>query len=203
MKTTLHTLPRRLTAFALAVLLAVPTAFAAAGEQKLQTSVDILDGLTYRNTITVNKDSRVESFSLELEEDSDVYPIFLQGSGAVYGAASINKAVTNAQAAGYHVVGAMNTDFFSMSSGVPMGIVIEDGVYKSCGGDENAMVITDEQVSIMGHPQVSMTLTNHTNGNVVTPATSISCAPPPGDCIYATATFPPPPAAPETAGSCA
>lgn len=169
MKTTLHTLPRRLTAFALAVLLAVPTAFAAAGEQKLQTSVDILDGLTYRNTITVNKDSRVESFSLELEEDSDVYPIFLQGSGAVYGAASINKAVTNAQAAGYHVVGAMNTDFFSMSSGIPMGIVIEDGVYKSCGGDENAMVITDEQVSIMGHPQVSMTLTNHTNGNVVTP----------------------------------
>lgn len=169
MKTTLHTLPRRLTAFAMAVLLAVPTAFAAAGEQKLQTSVDILDGLTYRNTITVNKDSRVESFSLELEEDSDVYPIFLQGSGTVYGAASINKAVTNAQAAGYHVVGAMNTDFFSMSSGVPMGIVIEDGVYKSCGGDENAMVITDEQVSIMGHPQVSMTLTNHTNGNVVTP----------------------------------
>ncbi len=169
MKTTLHSIPRRLAAFSLAVLLAVPTAFAAAGEQKLQTSIDILDGLTYRNTVTVNKDSRVESFSLELEEDSDVYPILLQGSGTVYGTASINKAVSNAQAAGYHVVGAMNTDFFSMSSGVPMGIVIEDGVYKSSGKDENAMVITDGEVSIMGHPQVSLTLTNQTTGNTVTP----------------------------------
>ena len=169
MKTKLHTISRRLAAFTLAVLLAVPTAFAAAGEQKLQTSIDILDGLTYRNTVTVNKDSRVESFSLALEEDSDVYPILLQGSGAVYGTASINKAVSNAQAAGYHVVGAMNTDFFSMSSGVPMGIVIEDGVYKSSGKDENAMLITDGEVSIMGHPQVSLTLTNQTTGNTVTP----------------------------------
>lgn len=169
MKTKLHTISRRLAAFTLAVLMAIPTAFAAAGEQKLQTSIDILDGLTYRNTVTVNKDSRVESFSLELEEDSDVYPILLQGSGAVYGTASINKAVSNAQAAGYHVVGAMNTDFFSMSSGVPMGIVIEDGVYKSSGKDENAMLITDGEVSIMGHPQVSLTLTNQTTGNTVTP----------------------------------
>lgn len=169
MKTKLHTISRRLTAFTLAVLLAVPTALAAAGDQKLQTSIDILDGLTYRNTVSVNKDSRVESFSLELDEDSDVYPILLQGSGAIYGTASINKAVSNAQAAGYHVVGAMNTDFFSMSSGVPMGIVIEDGVYKSSGKDENAMVITDGKVSIMGHPQVSLTLTNQTTGNTVTP----------------------------------
>ena len=169
MKTTLHTLPRRLAAFTLAVLLAVPTAFAAAGEQKLQTSIDILDGLTYRNTVTVNKDSRVESFSLELDENSDVFPIFLQGSGSVYGTASINKAVSNAQAQGYHVVGAMNTDFFSLSTGIPMGIVIEDGVYKSSDGDENAMLITDGQASIMGHPQVSMTLTNQTTGNTVTP----------------------------------
>lgn len=169
MKTKLHTISHRLAAFTLAVLMAVPTAFAAAGEQKLQTSIDILDGLTYRNTVTVNNDSRVESFSLALEEDSDVYPILLQGSGTVYGTASINKAVSNAQAAGYHVVGAMNTDFFSMSSGVPMGIVIEDGVYKSSGKDENAMLITDGEVSIMGHPQVSLTLTNQTTGNTVTP----------------------------------
>lgn len=169
MKTTLRTVPRRLAAFTLAVLLAVPSALAAAGQQKLQTSIDILDSLTYRNTVTVNNDSRVESFSLELEEDSDVYPILLQGTGTVYGAANINKAVSNAQAAGYHVVGAMNTDFFSMSSGVPMGIVIEDGVYKSCGKEENAMVITDGQVSVMGHPQVSLTLTNHTTGSTVTP----------------------------------
>lgn len=169
MKTTKFSLPRRATAFALAVLLAVPTAFAAAGTKKLQTSIDILDGLTYYNTVTDNSNNRVESFALELEEDSDVYPILLQGSGSVYGTASINKAVSNAQNQGYHVVGAMNTDFFSMSTGVPMGIVIEDGVYKSSGSDENAMLITDGQVSIMGHPQVSMSLVNHSTSSIVVP----------------------------------
>ena len=32
-----------------------------------------------------------------------------------------------AQELGYHVLGAVNTDFFSTTSGVPIGIVIEDG----------------------------------------------------------------------------
>ena len=100
MKTTLRTMPRRLAAFTLAVLLAVPSALAAAGQQKLQTSIDILDGLTYRNTVTVNNDSRVESFSLELEADSSVTPILVQGSGSVYGAVTINTAVSRARASG-------------------------------------------------------------------------------------------------------
>ena len=54
-------LPRRVAAFALAFLLVLPNAYAAAGEQKLQTSTQIAQGLTYRNTVTVNDGSRVES----------------------------------------------------------------------------------------------------------------------------------------------
>ncbi len=169
MKHTLISPLRRAAAFVLAVLLAVPAVYAAAGERKLQTSVEVLDGLTYRNTVTVNNDSRVESFSLELSPGGQVSPILLQGSGAVYGAATINKAVSTAQELGYHVVGAVNTDFFSMSSGVPMGIVIEDGIYKSSGGDENAMLITGNQVSITGRPQVSLTLTNQSTGQETVP----------------------------------
>lgn len=169
MKHQTTSLPRRAAAFLLAILLAVPTAYAAAGEQKLQTSTEIVDGLTYHNTITDNNGSRVESFSLELSPDSGVYPILGQGSGFVYGVGNINRAVSIAQAAGYHVVAAINSDFFSMSSGVPIGIVVEDGVYKSSGGGENAMLVTDGAVSIMGHPEVSLTLTNQRSGEVVTP----------------------------------
>ena len=50
-------LPRRAAAFALAFLLVLPNAYAAAGEQKLQTSTQIAQGLTYRNTVTVNDGS--------------------------------------------------------------------------------------------------------------------------------------------------
>lgn len=160
---------RRAAAFTLAVLLALPTAYADAGEKKLQTSADLTEGLTYRNTVTVNNSSRVESFSMELSQDSDAYPIFLQASGTVYGAATINKAVSYAQSLGYHVLGAINTDFFSTSSGVPIGIVIEDGVYKSSAEQEDAILITDGQVTLCESPKVTMALNNQRTGSTVNP----------------------------------
>ena len=90
-------LPRRVAAFALAFLLVLPNAYAAAGEQKLQTSTQIAQGLTYRNTVTVNDGSRVESFSFELSPDSPVRPILWQGSETIYTSATINWAVSTAQ----------------------------------------------------------------------------------------------------------
>ena len=167
--TTVPQILRRATALALAALLAIPTVYASAGEQKLQTTTELVEGLTYQNTVTVNNSSRVESFSMELEEGSGAYPILLQASGTVYGAATINKAVSHAQELGYHVLGAINTDFFSTASGVPIGIVIEDGVYKSSPENEAAMTITDGQVSFTETPQVDITLTNERDGSEVKP----------------------------------
>lgn len=162
-------LPRRAAAFFLAVLLLLPTAYAISPEEHLQSTAQIVDGLTYRNTIQMINGSRVESFALELDPDSDAEPILVQGSGTIYGAASINKAVSTAQEAGYHVLGAINTDFFSLSTGVPLGIVIEDGVYKSSTDGENAMAITDGEVSIIPSPRVSMSLYNQDTGYSLTP----------------------------------
>ena len=165
------TLPRRAAAFLLAFLLALPTlyVYADAGDRKLQTSVPVADGLTYHNTVTVNGGSRVESFALELSPDSPVYPILRQGSETIYTGVTINRAISNAQAAGYHVLGAVNTDFFSMSTGVPIGIVIEDGVYKSSNDNENAMVIIDGRIGIVERPTVSMSLYDHTSNITVVP----------------------------------
>lgn len=169
MKHTAANFLRRAAAFTLAVLLALPAAYADAGEKKLQTSADLTEGLTYRNTVTVNNSSRVESFSMELAQNSQAYPILLQASGTVYGAATINKAVSYAQSLGYHVLGAINTDFFSTSSGVPIGIVIEDGVYKSSAENEDAMLITDGVVSLCENPKVTIGLYNQRTGSTVNP----------------------------------
>ena len=169
MKKTAMNFLRRAGALMLAAALAVPTVYPAAGEPKLQTTAELTPGLTYRNTVTVNGSSRVESFSLEREEDSEAYPILLQSSGTVYGAATVNKAVSYAQELGYHVLGAVNTDFFSTSTGVPMGIVIEDGVYKSSPANRDAMVITDGRVDLVEGPQVSIDLYNQRTGGTVSP----------------------------------
>ena len=160
---------RRAAALALAVVLTIPTVYASAGEQRLQTTTELVDGLTYQNTITENNTSRVESFALELEADSDAYPIILQGSGTIYSTATINKAVSYAQELGYHVLGAVNADFFSTSTGVPIGIVVEDGVYKSSSGAEPALLITDGAFSFCQFPRVSLTLTNERDGTLITP----------------------------------
>ena len=165
-----NSLPRRAAAFLLACALLLPTAYAAAGERKLQTTTRIVDGLTYKNTVTSNGGSRVESFALELSTASAARAIMLQGSGTIYAGGSINKAVSSAQEMGYHVLGAINTDFFSMSTGVPLGIVIEDGVYKSGNEERNALAIDEDgSAAILNPPSVGMTLYNETTGASVVP----------------------------------
>lgn len=165
----LTSLPRRLTALGLALSLMLSTAWAAAGEQKLQTAIRLVDGLTYRNTITENGGSRIESFSFELSPDSRATAILLQGDETVYGGGSITQVVAAAQAQGYHVLGAVNTDFFSVTNGIPMGLVIEDGVYKSSNYMENAMTIGPDGISLIEAPEISLSLYNHTNGVTVVP----------------------------------
>lgn len=164
---------RRATACLLAVALTIPTVFAAAGEPRLRTSTELMDGLTFHNAITENYRRRVESFSLELKPGSQVKPILVQGSGSIYGGADINQAVRNAQRQGYHVLGAVNTDFFSFSTGVPFGLFIEDGVYKSSNPlspyKDAVSVGADGSISLLDSPQVKLTLTNSRNGLSVSP----------------------------------
>ena len=166
-QTTRPPLSRRLAALVLAVLLAVPAVHASAGEQKLQTSWTLTDGLEYINTVTYQASGgRTESFALDLSPDSAAYPIMLQGSGTVYYPASINKAVEQAQSMGYHVLAAINTDFFVFGIGVPMGIVIEDGVFKSGPEEERAIAVTDGGFQLVDDPSVSVTLVNQRDGTV-------------------------------------
>ena len=159
---------RRLTALVLTAALTIPSAFATAGKQELTTVRSIADGLEFINTITTHPQAgRVESYALEYRADGDVFPIMLQGSGTMYSGASINKAVEEAAKLGYHVVGAINTDFFSYATGVPMGIVIEDGVYKSSPEGRTALVVTEGQFGLIEKPEVKLTLTNQTNDQSV------------------------------------
>lgn len=160
---------RRAAAFLLALLLAMPVVCADAGDRKLQTAIQIVDGLTYRNTVTANSGSRVESFALELSPDSSAQAILLQGDTTIYGTATINKAVSTAQAAGWHVLAAVNTDFFSMSTGIPIGIMVEDGIYRSCNDSENVLTLTDGQAAILDAPSVTITIRDQNSGYSLTP----------------------------------
>ena len=164
MKHAVQSLAKRAAAVLLAAALAIPTAYASAGTRWLTTTQTLADGLTYVNTITQHSSAgRVESYSFQLSPNSDVYPIMVQSSGTAYGAATINKAISYAESMGYNVIGGINSDFFG-NNGVPLGISIEDGVYKSSPEGNNAVATVNGQMSLSVSPQVYITLENKRDG---------------------------------------
>ena len=167
-RSTLKSLPKQALALILTAALLIPSALADAGTSRLSTEQTLVDGLTYRNTITEHSTAgRVESFSFELEPDSTVYPIMVQSAGTAYGAATINKAISYAEELGYHVVGGINSDFFTLGNGIPNGISIEDGVYKSSPEGNHAISLVDGHLRLSTVPQVEISLTNQRDSSVV------------------------------------
>ena len=167
-RSTIPNLPKRVLALVLAAALLTPSAFASAGTAQINTAQTLADGLVYRNTVSNHSSAgRMESFALELEPDSEVYPIMIQAAGTVYGAATINRAIRTAEELGYTVVGGINSDFFTLGSGVPNGISIEDGIYKSSPEEEHAISMVDGELRLSASPQVEITVTNERTGESV------------------------------------
>ncbi len=169
METRISHMLRRVTALVLVLVLMMSPALAAAGTKRLQATTDLVEGLHFQNTITSNNSNRTESFSFELERESEAEAILIQAAGTVYGAATINRAVTQGQSMGYQVLGAINTDFFATKTGVPLGISIENGVYRSCSVNEPAMTIADGEISLVDSPVVNLTLINNRTGKRTVP----------------------------------
>lgn len=170
-KTSLPSLLRRAAALVCALSMVVPTAQAAKkNDEVLQTEIEIVEGLDYSNTVEMTSGGRLESFQLTFNPKKDVDAMFVTSDGTIYGSATIDSAVSYAQSQGYHVLAAMNTDFFSSSSGVPMGLVIQNGEYQSGAENESAILIDDKgKFQLCEEPVIEMTLTNETRGTEVVP----------------------------------
>ena len=76
--------------------------------------------------------------------------------------------IRTAEELGYTVVGGINSDFFTLRSGVPNGISIEDGVYKSSPEGNSAIGFTNGRAYASYKPEVYITLENRTSGGSVT-----------------------------------
>lgn len=169
-RSSLRNFLRRAAALTLSAVLALPmTVQAAAPTPLLSSRQTYLDGVSYVHTVSDTASGRIESYAVELPRNSTVEPILLQSSGTIYGGASVSKAIELAESQGYNVYAAINTDYFSTSTGIPLGIVIEDGVYKSDAAGAPAMVIGPGGTSLCATPEISLTLTNYATGETVTP----------------------------------
>ena len=146
------------------LLLSQMTAFAV-GETVYTNSRWLADNLEYIDTISWSSSpGRNESFAVRMTGPGDAYPIVMNGD-TIYGAFRISRIVSYAESLGKNVLAAVNTDFFSLQTGVPLGIVIEEGVYKSSPGGRNALCFgNDGSVFFIEEPSVSISLFNNGGG---------------------------------------
>ena len=109
-------------ALALSLALLLPQTLAAnAGQTQFRTQTTLKDNLSYTNTITDHDTlGREESHLLELSPGGEVYPITVQGDTTIYGSGTISWAITQARKLGYNVLAAVNSDFYSTQTGVPL-----------------------------------------------------------------------------------
>ncbi|MBR6259673.1 MAG: phosphodiester glycosidase family protein, partial [Oscillospiraceae bacterium] len=129
-----------------------------AGDTLYRNAVALSDDVTYVNEISMAKSGRIESFSLELKPGGDLEQI-TSSCDTVFGGMTVTNAIAYAEKLGYNVVAAMNTDYFSTNNQIPLGLVIENGVYKSSPEGENALCIMEDGSAVFSEaPQVTMSL---------------------------------------------
>lgn len=137
---------------------------AAKAGDSYKVSYDIAKGLTYSEVTQDKTDTaRVQAFEFTYAPNGLVQPIVVYGNN-LYGKSDINTVVNYAQSQGFYVMGAVNSDFFEMNSGIPTGIVIRDGVLISSDGQWNGIAFSADGKAYAGAPQLNMSMTSTATG---------------------------------------
>ena len=119
----------RLAAAALAMTQLFTAAASAAFTNGFSWSYPVGEGLTYTRTEGKNTAGVQRANVLTYEPNTGVSPVMVYAGDTVYGSkATITNAVKYLQNQGKTVIGGTNADFFVMSSGVPIGLVIDKGI---------------------------------------------------------------------------
>lgn len=149
-------------AFSLALgLLAGAAGAIGAGTPVYNNTQQIADNLSYTKTISSSASGLQEGYALNLSGSGDAYPIVM-ACDTIYGSLAVDNMIAYAEGQGKNVLAAVNTDFFSTKTGVPLGLVVENGVYKSSPEEHTAVAfMPDGGVYFSASPQVTVTLSNN------------------------------------------
>ena len=147
----------RAAAFLLSAALLAGTA-AADGGTVYSRSLAVSD-LTYTNTIRYGSAGRLETYALETTPGGNVRPIVM-ACDTIYGGMTLPTMVSYAEKQGYNVVGAINADYYYGNS-IPIGLVIENGIYKSSPEWNNAAAfLPDGSAFLSDSPTITIQLEN-------------------------------------------
>ena len=125
------------------------------GEVYYIYSDKIAPGLEYKE---LHADDQ-RGFVFEYTPQMGTVPIVVNG-GNVFGRVTLGNMINKASDTGdVNVTAGINADFFSMQTGVPLGVMINDGkLYASCEGG-NAFGLYPNGLAVIGKPETDITLT--------------------------------------------
>ncbi|MBQ2698055.1 MAG: phosphodiester glycosidase family protein, partial [Clostridia bacterium] len=85
----------------------------------------------------------------------DVRPLVRYGS-KLYGKSTVAAIAGSAAAEGHLVLAAVNGDFFSSSTGLPLGLVVTDGILRASGAGRPALGFLEDGSALIGTPALTM-----------------------------------------------
>lgn len=135
------------------------TAFAASfGDKLYGSSLLIGEKTRLANEIYWNAGytEKITENYIEYYPGGNVVPIISHGND-VYGAASFRAVVEKATTEGKHVIAGINGDFFNMSTGVPLGMTIKDGLLITSESMSNPAVgFYEDGTAIIGRTNLNI-----------------------------------------------
>jgi exopolysaccharide biosynthesis protein len=130
------------------------------GSELIQaSSYEISSGVELTSNVFFNEQvgQQTENF-ITYKPNKNVMPIVAYND-SVFGKADINAISNNIKLQGHSVLAGINADFFSLQTGVPMGIVVSDG--RLITSDDNRYAIGfDNNNAFIGNPKLNMTLSS-------------------------------------------
>ena len=122
------------------------------------------DGLEYTELTSVTENGKTQlSYIFEYAPAGDTLPLIRCGGG-VYGTKKVGTIVSAAGEEGETVLGALNGDFYSMQTGVPLGVMIDGGRIVSSDDDKYAFAVTADGKAIIGKPELGITIRSKSGG---------------------------------------
>lgn len=156
----------RMLAASLAAVQLLTAAAGAAFSNGFSYSYPVGEGISYTRSEGRNSAGNQQANILTYQPNTGVTPIMVYADEQLYGSqATITNAVNYLESQGMKVIGGTNADFFVMSSGIPIGLVIDEGELISSDAWQYAVGFKADGTAVMGRPTMGMTVSG-TSGTV-------------------------------------
>ena len=150
-------LPYRLIAAALAALQLCAGAAGAVFDNSFSYTYSLGSGLQYSRTEGKNSAGLQRANVLTYSPNTGVTPLMVYADEQLYGSkATITNAVKYLQNQGKTVLGGINADFFVMSTGIPIGLVIDSGELISSDAWQYAVGFKQDGTAVLGRPTMGI-----------------------------------------------